>query len=105
MIRAVCPVRFAGRSTVVAVSPSTVQAPEQTAQAVMDALSRIASPERAASSARFFKTGPGEYGEGDLFVGVTVPDQRKVLRSFRICRSPELTRLIGSPFTNIGCVR
>ncbi|HMS74915.1 DNA alkylation repair protein [Gordonia sp. (in: high G+C Gram-positive bacteria)] len=79
-------------------SPSTVQAPEQTAQAVMDALSRIASPERAASSARFFKTGPGEYGEGDLFVGVTVPDQRKVLRSFRNLPLTELTRLIDSPF-------
>lgn len=63
----------------------------------MNALAQVCSPERAVSSARFFKTGPGGYGEGDRFIGVTVPDQRRVLRSFRNLPLTELTTLIDSP--------
>ncbi len=42
-----------------------------------------AQPERAKFHARFFKTGPGEYGEGDKFLGLPVPKTRKVARQFR----------------------
>ena len=35
--------------------------------------------ERAAGALRFFKTGPGEYGEGDQFLGLTVPQMRSML--------------------------
>lgn len=76
---------------------SAAQAPEQTAPAVIGALSRLASPERAETGARFFKTGPGEYGEGDEFIGVSVPDQRNVMRSFRSLPLTELTTLVDSP--------
>ncbi|MCF7843768.1 DNA alkylation repair protein [Candidatus Gracilibacteria bacterium] len=38
--------------------------------------------ERAEVNAWFFKTGKGQYGEGDIFLGVTVPDIRKVVKSF-----------------------
>lgn len=45
-------------------------------------LERLGNAEKAVHCARFFKTGKGEYGEGDKFIGVTVPDQRKVTRAF-----------------------
>jgi len=43
------------------------------------ALRAMADPERAGLSLRFFKTGPGEYGAGDRFLGVTVPQTRSLL--------------------------
>ncbi len=45
-----------------------------------DKLHALADPERAAGSARFFKTGAGEYGAGDRFLGVTVPQVRSLVR-------------------------
>ena len=53
-----------------------------TAHAVRRALRAEADPARAAGVARFFKCGPGEYGEGDVFVGVTVPAVRRIVRRF-----------------------
>jgi 3-methyladenine DNA glycosylase AlkD len=50
------------------------------ARAALAALRALATPERARASAWYFKTGPGEYGEGDRFLGVTVPATRGVLR-------------------------
>lgn len=47
-------------------------------KALKTALAKIATPKRAESSAWFFKTGKGEYGEGDRFIGVRVPDLRRV---------------------------
>ena len=68
-----------------------------TAEAVQAALARLASPERAAGAARFFKTGPGQYGEGDVFIGVTVPDTRTVVARFAALPHDEVARLLASP--------
>lgn len=70
---------------------------DATAADVREALAAVSSPERAIVSARFFKTGPGEYGEGDVFLGVTVPATRIVVRRFADLSLPEVSVLLGSP--------
>lgn len=68
-----------------------------TAKEARTKLNALASPEVAASSARFFKTGPGQYGEGDTFIGVRVPDLRKLARECRALPLNEIELLLHSP--------
>lgn len=51
-------------------------------QKIVAALRVRASEARRRTNERFFKTGPGEYGEGDVFIGVTVPDIRAVVKEY-----------------------
>ena len=53
-----------------------------TIKTVKSELEKHVDFKRAEHAPRFFKTGKGEYGEGDQFLGVAVPDQRKVARKF-----------------------
>ncbi len=64
---------------------------------VKKSLAKLASNPKAQSSARFFKTGPGQYGEGDLFIGVTVPEQRVIAREFKDLSLVEISELLASP--------
>ena len=59
-------------------------------------LAEAATPERAAASRRFFKTGPGEYGEGDQFLGATVPELRRVSREFQDLPLRDARKLLTS---------
>jgi 3-methyladenine DNA glycosylase AlkD len=68
-----------------------------TAGDVRTTLKGLASPEAAARATRFFKTGPGEYGAGETFIGVTVPTLRAVSRSFRALPLDEVRALLISP--------
>ena len=68
-----------------------------TAKAVQADLRASASPAQAAILQRFFKTGPGDYGEGDLFLGLKVPIVRRVARQHRVLPLAECQRLLRSP--------
>jgi len=61
-------------------------------------LSRLADLDIAAVSRRFFKTGPGEYGEGDLFRGIRVPVLRRLARQYGSLSLAGAERLLHSPF-------
>lgn len=68
----------------------------KTAKNVQKELARFANKEKAAFFPSFFKTGKGQYGEGDMFIGVTVPDQRKVAKQFLELPFSELQELLNS---------
>jgi len=56
----------------------------------------VATPERATGSLRYFKTGPGEYGEGDKFLGVGAPDLRRLAREFQAMPLRDVRTLLTS---------
>ena len=57
-----------------------------------------ADPTKAGLLGRFFKTGPGQYGEGDLFMGVMVPKTREVAALHKSEDLPTIERLLHSEF-------
>ncbi len=66
---------------------------------IKSALEFLSIPEKKEFFPRFFKAGKGEYAEGDEFVGVTVPDQRKVVKEFwNKISLDELDELLSSKF-------
>jgi 3-methyladenine DNA glycosylase AlkD len=67
------------------------------APAIKRVLARLSDAERAAALGRFFKTGPGQYGEGDRFLGIKVPHLRAVAKEH--CDAPYscIAELLRSP--------
>jgi 3-methyladenine DNA glycosylase AlkD len=72
--------------------------PAPTLAALRAEMRALADPERAQSSQRFFKTGPGEYGEGDRFIGLTVPQQRALARRYRALPLARVLELLHGAF-------
>jgi 3-methyladenine DNA glycosylase AlkD len=68
-----------------------------TAENVQKELRVFASAERKKAVEWFFKTGKGQYGEGDIFLGVSSPDMRRVSRKYQDLPFAELQTLIASP--------
>ena len=69
---------------------------ETTLAGVRRDIRALGSPERAKHSLRFFRTGPGEYGEGDQFYGLTVPEMRAIAKRYRDLRHDEVLQLLRS---------
>lgn len=65
---------------------------------ILKEMKALSDPERAAGSGAFFKTGKGEYGEGDRFLGLTVPLNRKLVRKYRGSGTAVYEELLRSPF-------
>ncbi|MGO8762978.1 MAG: DNA alkylation repair protein [Desulfobaccales bacterium] len=66
--------------------------------AIQTELDCLADPRRAANLQRYFKTGPGQYGEGDRFRGMSVPVVRKVARKYLHLSLADAGRLLHSAF-------
>ena len=67
-------------------------------QKVRAKLKGLADREKASHLQRYFKTGKGEYGEGDVFLGIRVPDIRKVVKEFRGLPLDEASELLSSKY-------
>ncbi len=72
-----------------------------TAQKIEKRLKGLGDAEKAAHALRFFKTGPGQYGEGDVFLGIRVPVLRKISRELIDTPLDDTIELLQSPFHEV----
>ena len=68
------------------------------AKTVKQELFSIAIPGKQKILSSFFKTGKGEYGEGDLFIGVTVPQQRQLVKTYKQIPLDEIEQLLQDEY-------
>lgn len=68
---------------------------------IIDELQLLSTDEKRNILPRFFKTGKGEYGEGDKFLGVSVPDVRKVAKNHKNATINELTEMMQSEWHEV----
>jgi 3-methyladenine DNA glycosylase AlkD len=69
-----------------------------TAEKIQRELAALSDADDAIFLQRFFRTGPGEYGEGDCFRGIRVPVLRKLSRQYQELSLSQTARLLRSPF-------
>ena len=69
-----------------------------TAEKIKQRLLAFGNTEKAEHSRYFFKTGKGQYGEGDKFIGCTVPETRGVAGTCKETSFAELEKLLNDEF-------
>ncbi len=69
----------------------------KTIETWQEELQRVAHSEKIPDLMRFFKTGRGEYGEGDIFIGIYVPDNRKISKGYAVLPLHEIVKMLDSP--------
>lgn len=65
---------------------------------IQETLTKLGNAETAAFLQKFFKTGPGEYGEGDLFRGIRVPTLRQLVKTVQAVPLSDVVELLHSAF-------
>jgi 3-methyladenine DNA glycosylase AlkD len=73
----------------------------KTARQVKQNLKRLGNPERARFALRYFKTGPGQYGAGDRFLGISAPVLRKTAKEYKDLETDEILELLHSPLHEV----
>ncbi|WPU64343.1 DNA alkylation repair protein [Peredibacter starrii] len=71
------------------------------AKSIIKDIKSYADPSRAKELQRYFKTGKGEYGEGDIFIGLTVPQTRSLARTHQQASLETIAELLKSPIHEI----
>ena len=61
---------------------------------VIEDLGELANPKKAKVLSGFFKTGKGQYGEGDIFLGISVPKIRKLVKKYKKLSLMEIEKLL-----------
>lgn len=69
-----------------------------TVKEIYKELEALSTPEKKEFLPYFFKTGKGQYGEGDKFIGVVVPDTRKIAKKYKAMPFEEVTRLLENEY-------
>lgn len=69
-----------------------------TANEIKQALFQLSDPQKKEYLPYFFKTGKGEYGEGDLFIGVVVPLQRQLVKKYKTMALEEIEILLNDAY-------
>ena len=71
-------------------------------ETVLQTMLAMENDEQRAVLQRFFKTGKGQYGEGDLFLGIKVPQTRAVCKQYwKACTLDDLDKLVRSPYHEV----
>ena len=77
-------------------SENSIEFNFMTIRNIRQKLQQLGSEEKASILQRFFKTGPGEYGEGDVFIGVKVPELRKLVKEYQDITLDTVKQLLSS---------
>ena len=72
-----------------------------TAKNVIADLRSVANPKKAKDLQWFFKTGPGDYAEGDIFLGVMVPQNRIIAKKYKDLPIAEIKKLTESIYHEV----